>query len=88
MATREGSGPKANRTGSSKNPNASADNAIEIDGNDEYDRRTPFNQRISIPAGNPPKMPSGDKALNWQSNGGNAIQNLVEKSTNVESNFD
>ena len=37
MATREGSIPKANRTGSSKNPNASADNAIEIDGNDEYE---------------------------------------------------
>ena len=66
MATKEGSGPKTARTVSSRAPNANADNAIEIDGNDENDRRTPFNQRISIPAGNPPKMPADDKALNWQ----------------------
>ena len=46
MASKEGSGPKTARTGSSRAPNANADNAIEIDGNEETDRRMPINQRI------------------------------------------
>ena len=65
MATKEGSGPKASRSGSSRPPNASADSAIEIDGVDEQERRYPSNQKVSIPAGSPPKMPSDDKLLNW-----------------------
>ena len=65
MATKEGSGPKASRSGSSRPPNASADSAIEIDGVDEQERRYPSNQKVSIPAGSPPKMPSDDKLFNW-----------------------
>ena len=46
MVAREGSIPKIARTGSSRNPNSNVENTIEIDGNDENDRRTPINQKI------------------------------------------